>query len=241
VTKWTPGVISLLVPSRGRPEMCAQMWNSACGNAGDPQHLELVLYLDDDDPTVDRYLEQTLHWPTSIVEVRGPRIVLSQTWNRCYEQAAGEILWHGNDDIRFNTQGWDRAIRQAFAEVADRILLVHGNDGIQGRNLATHGFLHRRWPETVGYFVPPHYASDYNDTHISEVADRLGRRRYLPELDIEHLHPVAGKAPLDQTHRDRLERHRLENVDVLYASKAHERVRDAELLRTVMDGAAAKA
>lgn len=230
--KWTSGVISLLVPSRGRPEMCAQMWNSACTQALNPEHLELVLYLDNDDPAVDQYLHQpTLLWPASIVPVLGPRIVLSQTWNRCYDQAIGEILWHGNDDIRFNTRGWDRAIREEFAKVPDRICLVHGNDGIQGPNLATHGFLHRAWTDIIGAMVPPYFSSDYNDTWLTEVADRLGRRRYLPHLDIEHLHPVADKAPMDQTHLERLARHRQDGVDQLYASLAPERSAWAEKLR----------
>jgi hypothetical protein len=228
------GVISLLVPSRGRPEMLAAMWSSAVHTAADPARLELVVYLDDDDPAVDGYATRPLPWVESVVWLRGPRIVLSQMWNRCWERAEGEILWHGNDDIRFNTPGWDRRIRRTFAEIPDRIVLVHGNDGIQGAALATHGFLHRRWTDVVGTMVPPYFSSDYNDTWLTEIADRIGRRCYLPEVDIEHLHPVAGKGPLDQTHRDRLERHRRDGVDARYASLTQERIRWASLLKAAM-------
>jgi hypothetical protein len=227
-----PGRISLLVPSRGRPDRCLAMWQSALGTADDPLSVELVLYLDDDDPTLPAYrqwIRTTDH--SRIKDLAGPRIILSETWNRCWDAAGGEIGWHGNDDVRFRWPSWDSAVRRAFAEVPDRILLVHGRDGIHDQAMATLGFLHRRWTDTVGYFVPPYFSSDYNDTWNSEVADRIGRRRFLPEVYTEHLHPAVGKGPMDQTHQERLVRHRQDNVDALFVSLAPERERDAEKLR----------
>ena len=234
---WQPGVISLLVPSRGRPDGCLRMWRSALDTARDPLNLQLVLYLDTDDPTRPGYARWvTLTDTARIKTITGPRIVLSQMWNRCWEQADGEIGWHGNDDITFNTPGWDAIIKGVFADYPDRIVFVHGADGIQNQALGAHGFLHRRWTETVGTFVPPFFSSDYNDTWLTEVADRLGRRRFLPGLDIEHHHPVAGKAALDQTHRDRLVRHRQDNVDALYQQLTLERQAWVDKLQVAMDG-----
>ena len=46
------------------------------------------------------------------------------------------------------------------------------------KNFLTHGFLHRNWVETVGYFVPPYFSSDFNDTWLNEVADMIGRKIY---------------------------------------------------------------
>jgi len=223
------------------------MWRSALDTADDPLRLELVLYLDDDDPALPAYRQWIRSSDHSrIKDLVGPRIVLSETWNRCWEQADGEIGWHGNDDIRFRTSGWDTAIRAEFEAVPDRILFVHGADGIQNAALGTHGFLHRRWTDTMGTFVPPYFSSDYNDTWLTEVADRLGRRRYLPQIETEHLHPAAGKAvdeagrpigsTLDQTHQDRLVRHRRDNVDQLWRDLAPERAQWAERLRQVIDG-----
>lgn len=238
-----PGTISLLVPSRGRPDGCLAMWRSALDTADDPLSLQLVLYLDDDDPTLPGYRTWLNTSDASRIKaVTGPRIVLSETWNRCWAVCDGEIGWHGNDDIRFRTDGWDNLVRQAFADVPDRIVLVHGRDGAHDARMATHGFLHHRWTETVGYFVPPHFSSDYNDQWLSEIADRLGRRRFLPEVYTEHLHPaIPGldgrpKGPLDQTHRERLERHREDNVDQRYQELAYERAYWAGKLTAVIRG-----
>lgn len=234
---YQPGLISLLVPSRGRPISCQEMWLSALDTANDPLRLQLVLYLDDDDPVLPAY--QAWIKASDHGRIRagiGPRIVLSETWNRCWAAADGEIGWHGNDDIRFRTDGWDQTVRKVFEQVPDRIVLVHGRDGIHNAAMATHGFLHRRWTDAVGTFVPPYFSSDYNDQWISEVADRLGRRWFMPEVYTEHLHPVAGKGPWDQTHQERLTRHRQDNVDALYTSLAPERQAWADKLRQVMDG-----
>lgn len=222
-------VISLLVPSRGRPDQLSLMWATALETSNGP--IELVYRLDDDDNE---------HYPQLPYSTRlsGPRVVLSAMWNECADAATGGILMHCGDDIRFRSDGWDSAVRWAFEEYPDRIALVHGRDGIHDANMATHGFLHRRWVETVGYFVPPLFSSDYNDTWLTEVADMIGRRCYLPEVYTEHMHPAVGKGELDQTHRDRLQRHHQDDVDGLYRSTHHLRVADADKLRAVIEAAA---
>jgi hypothetical protein len=92
--------VSLLVPTRGRPDQIASMWASACATASRPNDLELVIYVDDDDPTVLPDLgDATI--------IHGPRIVLSDCWNKCAAAATGDILWLGNDDVLFRTPGWD--------------------------------------------------------------------------------------------------------------------------------------
>jgi hypothetical protein len=228
----TDTVISLLVPSRGRPDQLIEMWESAKDKATRPELLELVVRVDSDDPSLPLY-----GWVDEDKQARlltGERGLLSGYWNECFDAATGDILMHAGDDIRFRSPFWDVKVRGRFDRSDDKILLVHGNDGFQGGNLATHGFLHRRWVETVGYFVPPKFSSDYNDTWLTEVADRLGRRVYLEDVYTEHLHPAAGKGEWDATHKERLERHQADRVDDLYASTAAEREADAQKLMAVM-------
>lgn len=234
-------MISVLCPTRGRPdgfaELCQSMYETALAfdermqSAAD---FEVIAYLDDDEPECDRYHAASdgfwfVRW------IGGPRIVLSEMWNRCAEHASGEILMHCGDDIRFRTRGWNKTVEDVFNRYPDRIAFVHGDDLLQpeGR-VGTHGFIHRRWMETVGYFVPPYFVSDYNDLWLTEVADRIGRHVYLPQLITEHMHPDAKKAPVDLTHQERHARHMQERPDLLYVELAHERDADAEKLRAVM-------
>lgn len=195
------------------------MADSALATAAGP--VEVLAYVDDDDPHRDAY--------SKIGNARvliGSRIVLSDCWNQLAAQARGDILGMAADDIRYRTPGWDTKIREAFAQYADRIVFVYGRDGIHDEKLGTHGFVSRRWIETVGYFTWPGFPADYADTWLHDVAKRIGRAVYLPDILIEHLHPIAGKADWDQTHQERLAR----ADHTIYRRLASRRAADARVL-----------
>ena len=127
-------------------------------------------------------------------------------------------------------------VYEAFAAVPDKILFAFGRDGYQdGNNFGTHGFVHRKWIETVGYWFPPLFSSDYNDVFLNDVAKLIGRHQEIP-IYTEHMHYICGKAAIDQNTQERLERHQRDRPDVLYHSpKVQEEVAQAaENLRGIM-------
>lgn len=220
-------MISVLVPTRGRPVSVRRLAESALETAR--TEVEFVFYVDDDDPTDTA--DVCGRYGRALV---GPRVVLSEMWNRCAELACHDVRMHCGDDIVFRTAGWDQRVLDEFDRWPDRLVLVHGRDGYKDETLATHGFYHRRWTEVVGYFVPPYFSSDFNDTWWTEVADALERRVYLPDVYTEHMHPAAGKGPLDRTHRERLERHARDDVAGLYRRLASQRAADVAKLRAAI-------
>jgi hypothetical protein len=223
-----PATISILLPSRGRPDMFARLYHSIWTNAIYPRQIELVVRLDADDETKFEYPDPG---PVQITYVVGARRLLSESWNECYRLARGEILMHCGDDVTFNTPGWDQVIRAEFAQSEDKILLVHGDDlSPNTDDLATHGFVHRRWVETVGYFLPPLFSSDWNDVWLTEVADVIGRRVKVP-IVTEHHHWSLGKSELDRTHSERIERGESDDVEALYERTVEQRAYDADKLR----------
>lgn len=224
--------ISLLCPTRGRPDNMRRLVAS-CDNTAHGI-IEVVFYLDEDDRDSIKVAYELAETRRHVEFTVGPRIVLSEMWNVCYRNASADVFMHCGDDIVFRSTSWDEAVLDVFGRHPDRIVLVHGNDLVWGPRLGTHSFLHRRWVETLGYCCPPYFSSDYNDTWLNELADRIGRRVYLPDVITEHMHFVVGKGPRDRTHEERIERHRRDGVDELYASLAPERVKDAEKLRAVM-------
>lgn len=221
-------MISVLLPTRNRPDNVRRLLSSAFETAD--AEVEFVFYVDDDDESSRDVIDH--YGATKIV---GPRVVLSETWNRCWERARFDVAMQCGDDIVFRTDGWDSIVLDEFDRHDDRIVFVHGDDGFQHDRVGTHGFLHRRWIETVGYFMPPYFSSDYNDLWITEVADALGRRRYLPNVYTEHMHPVAGKGEWDQTHRERVARHQRDDVASIYRRRAPERAADVVKLQAVID------
>lgn len=222
-------MISLLVPSRHRPDGLHALWASATETAKDD--IELVYRVDDDDPTLDEYtvMGERVH------QLLGAREhFMTRYWNECALVAHGEIMMHCGDDVRFRTAEWDTQVYAAFDAYDDRIAFVHGRDGIHDARMGTHGFLHRNWVDAVGFFLPPYFSSDWADTWLNDVADALGRRHFVPAIYTEHMHPVAGKGEWDITHQERLERGRQDDVDALYQRLAPERQEWVDKLRAVM-------
>ncbi len=217
--------ISLLMPTRNRPQNLRRLMQSLCETT-DRDLPEIIAFLDDDDvlsPPVCEDLEID-----TVVSPRGT-VKLSDMWNKCYAAAdpESEIFMLAGDDMVFKTYGWDNQVVRAFEAFDDRLVLVHGDDLYFGCMLGTHCFVHRRWIETVGYFTPPYFSAEFADTWINHVAEFIGRRIFLPFI-VEHLHPeYGGKAPMDQTHKDRISRRDQDDVQKLYDSLAPERFTDA--------------
>ena len=223
--------ISILAPTRQRPGFVNDLVESCVNHAQHPELIEFVFYIDSDDDTYGDLSVLASKFNCDIKQVSGERIVLSQMWNECYKVCTGDILMHCGDDLRFRSENWDTVVRDKFNEFPDKIAFVFGNDGIwTPGEFGTHGFIHRNWAETVGYFVPPYFSSDYNDTWLNDVARGVGRWFYV-DIYTEHLHPTVGKSAWDQNHQDRLKRHASDNVAMIYKAKLKERMSDVAKLQ----------
>ena len=224
-------MISVCVPSRIRPQSMNRLVESVYATSTTP--VEVLFRLDlDDEASIVEAVRLGMTYP--VRHVAAERGVLSDLWNDAAAISTGEILMMCGDDIVFRTAGWDTKVLEAFDQYPDRIALVYGNDLIQHERLATHPFIHRRWYEAVGYLVPNGFSCDWCDMWLNEVAIALGRRHYLPDVITEHMHPVMGKARLDESHRERIARGRRDNVRALYEARADERAADVEKLKAVM-------
>jgi glycosyltransferase involved in cell wall biosynthesis len=227
-------MISLLLPSRKRPEILKRMIDSALLNSRNV--VEIVIRFDDDDwETAEEALNMGSDNTKILVRPRLRKMTIY--WNECFEACSGDIVCQANDDIVFKTPGWDKIIEDAFAEVPDKIMLAHGSDVFgHGSNFGPHPFVSRRWVEALGYFIPPYFSSDFGDAWVNELANMLGRRRFLP-FNIEHHHFSQGMAEVDENTRERLQRHTEDDPETLYYSPAMmaERRRDADKLAKLMD------
>lgn len=229
--------ISVLVPTRGRPKNVERMLESLLATSDVPP--EVILYIDDDDKSYIEYatdnLESVYHkYPGVMKDVlRGPRITLSDCWNKCAEAATGNILMVGSDDIIFRTKGWDSLVRDVFAKSDDKILMAFGDDGAWHERFATHPIIHRKWYEAIGYVTPPHFSGDYCDTWINDIAVSLGRRIYLPFVN-EHMHPIWGKGQGDSTYSEKADRAKNDNVEQKYHELLPQRQADLDKLCAVM-------
>ena len=226
-------MISILCPTRNRPDEIIRLVNSILVTADNPDEIELALYIDEDDASYDHLLQQDLG--VKIVHTQGPKIVISDMWNKCCDIAQGPIYHHGSDDFVYRSLGWDTTVKEAFDKVEDKILFLYGRDGHQDENLGTLGFLHENWVQAVGYAIPPYFMVDWCDNWINDVAVSLGRRVYDPSIYTEHLHPDAGKSPVDSTYAERQIVRNQNNGHGLYVELADKREEDVRKLQKFIE------
>jgi len=228
--------ISLICPTRARPRRMAAMWHSAVATADDPGQIEVVFYIDEDDAAGKAGLALSAKIRAAQVSsIVGRRLILSECWNAAAKIAKGGILMHCGDDIIFRSQGWDAQVIEKIDAFPDRIAFVYGRDGINDKKLGTHGFISSQWMEATGYMVPPIFSSDYNDMWLNEVAGRIGRRIYVPQIYTEHMHFMVQKSAKDATYLERLKRHRKDKMDEIWSNTAHLREADAQKLRACIN------
>lgn len=198
----------MIVPTRGRPQNIAALLDAwAETTAGDT---ELWFALDDDDPTLSECLtvRPTMEWPAEPTRparwIVQERLRLAGTLNMLATSAAesGEYKAVGfmGDDHRPRTKGWDVAFSTALEALGTG--MVYGDDLIQGAALPTAVAMTSDIVSTLGYMVPPGLVHLYLDNAWLSLGEGLGRIRYLPEVVIEHMHPLAGKAPDDDRYRE---------------------------------------
>jgi hypothetical protein len=190
----------VIVPSRGRPKNIAELFVSWYETGADAT---LVVAVDDDDPELPAYraLFDVAHDPRYQLVV-GPRLRLAGTLNAIAHERVNrvgalpfDIIGFMGDDHRPRTAQWDVAIENTFADMGHGI--VYGNDLIQGPNLPTAVWMTAGMIKTMGYMVPPGFIHMYLDNVWKEWGMRMDRMFYLPNVVIEHMHPIAGKAEWD--------------------------------------------
>lgn len=192
----------VIVPSRGRPDNIVEFrdaWNAATeGTAGCSAVTSIfVVVVDDDDPAFDDYLAIP-----EIYTLHGPRVRLGPTLNRAAQHFAIRSYAVGfmGDDHRTITRGWDTAWLTELRRLGTG--LVYGNDLIQGPNLPTAVGMTSDIVRALGYMVPPNLIHMYLDNFWKDLGNAVGRLTYLPDVVIEHKHPIAGKAEWDEQYKE---------------------------------------
>ena len=226
--------ISVLIPSRNRPQGLKELCESLFTNASDPNQIEVIVYLDLDDSCIKEYTEYFLELNTRYINpvksIIGPKLVLSDYPNKLLQTASSDIFMVVADDIRCKAKNWDAEIINAINQYPDKINLVYPDDGYHGPLLSTHFAIHKNYVDCLGYFFPPFFDYGYADTWMFQVAQKVGRIQFLPIL-FEHMHYSIGKGEFDQTYQDKLDKNQNNIYGELFRSTQYLRTQDVKKLQ----------
>jgi len=193
--------ISLLHPSRGRPEKSLatdRYWLERAGNVD----LELIVSIDTNDQPA-RYMRiyegQKPDDGSMFLLIEDNNSVVEAT-NKAAARSTGDILIYLSDDFKC-PENWGELLVREFEE--DRPMLVKVDDCLQKFDVPvlTIPIMNRALYERLGYFWCPQYRSMFVDEDLYWTARKLNALKMAPHLAFPHEHPANGKAPDDETYR----------------------------------------
>jgi len=189
----------VVVPSRGRPAAAAALAEQ-CAKTCTADTVLLVV-VDADDPTGPEYqapagTQVFFAWapPNS-----GHVGAINYGAARALAEFAPFAIAKLDDDHRPRSKGWDTALLAALREMGTGI--AYGNDLLQGQNLPTAPVITADIVRALGYMGPPALKHLFVDDFWRDLGAQAECLRYLPAVVVEHMHPLAGKAPMDEGYR----------------------------------------
>lgn len=189
--------VAILVPLLQRPWRVAPLLESI---AAATDNYEVVLACTPGDTATIAAVEAAGHEP--LLVAKQPRGDYARKIQAGIDATTTPFVFTAADDLRFHP-GWFQAAR---AVMSDTVGVVGTNDLCNARVMrGEHGthFLIARWYCDLGTIDgDPHlfhhgYVHEFVDDELVGTAKKRGAWGFAPDAVVEHLHPMAGKAPLD--------------------------------------------
>jgi hypothetical protein len=218
----------VVVPSRGRPENAERL---AQAFKDTNTEADLYVIIDNDDPKWNEYAKSENYKKLPADNKTGgcakslntgAVYLLDITKFPLYDY----FVFMGDDHIP-RTQGWDKAFIQALGQNTG---IVYGDDLLQGANLPTAFGMSRDLVNELRGMTFPGCVHLFFDNFVKQLGLDLEYLKYLPDVIIEHLHPVAGKAEMDEGYA-RVNQPKWYENDLLTLQKYLASVEYAELVR----------
>lgn len=183
----------VIVPSRSRPHAIAALhdaWSAVTTGAA-----ALLVAVDDDDPACDEYVQVCANRDLELVI--GPRLRMCPTLNLHAVERAPHHFAIGfmGDDHRPRTPAWDQRYLDELHGLGTGF--VYGDDLLRGETLPTQVAVTSDVIMTLGYMVPDGIRHLWADNVFYDLGHAIDRIRYLPDVIVEHMHPVVGKGEWD--------------------------------------------
>lgn len=194
-------MLSIMTPTRKRPQMLLKMIKSLSDNMTIPEEAEHLIYIDEDDEETIALAENGSLQKAARYEII-PHILprpkkLPDTMNTLWKTARGEFLIAMSDDYEIRTPNWDLLIKKALSRHEDGFNIAYIPDqtapGLLTVLCGTANFF-----QELGYFVNPHFVFWFSDSWLDEISHMVMRRE---TVDI-NMGPQGGERGKTNNLRD---------------------------------------
>lgn len=181
--------ITIIHPSRSRPEQCASTMDKWISRADHKSDLEYLISVDKSDPLLKEY-QMLAH--TDVIVISDNKTAI-EAINCAAKYATGDIFIVVSDDFDCPNH-WDTLLMEQIGEQEDYV--VKTMDGCQPW-IITLPIMDRKYYNRFGYIYNPLYEHLFCDTEMSHVGALLGRTITV-DLVFPHRHYTqAGGHPKD--------------------------------------------
>ena len=177
--------ISMLLPTRNRPELLKQFLDSVVQTSKDLSEIEIVLYVDDDDQSTQELDYKELN----IIRLVGPRLSMGEYNHACLYHSSGKIIILVNDDVIIETMHWDAQVKDTAKINEDEIYLAYPSDTIMVKD-CSFPILSRKTCNLLIQPFPFVYKRLFIDIHLMDIFKRLS---YAGENRIYNLENIVFK------------------------------------------------
>ncbi len=185
-------LISIIHPSRGRPEMAFETFKKWFGNWGGNGLIQYILSIDTDDKSDYKNLIDS-----GVLIVSNENNNVVDAMNSGAKLAAWPILVCISDDFDC-PQNWDELILQNIDPEKEEALRI--NDTIMKFDCMSLPIMTKKLYDKLGYIYYPKYTGLFADTDLLEQCKRMGVLKTNIDLIFPHNHYINGKAKFDATY-----------------------------------------
>ena len=180
--------ITVLLPTRGRPQVLETSIQSLIDRASNPKDIEIMLGIDEDDKETTDYVKAKIapYLQNAGVEARANIFKpigyenLHNYVNTLAGNGTGEWLFFWNDDGLMVTEGWDEIIDSYTGQFK----LLAPKDNHNGHPYAIFPVVPRDWYILIGHLSQ----NAQNDAWLSHIAYMLD---IFERIDVEFMHDRA--------------------------------------------------
>jgi hypothetical protein len=180
-----PEHISVLMPTRGRPDGLASVFESFRDTVEHKQLFDVWLYVDDDDVLTLDYIKSeawksyglAINWHVAKRSI-SMGDMLNQLWQHCSTNPG--FYFPFPDDYIVTTQRWDTVLRQAARSFDDGVMLGFLPDNTARPHQVTFAIPSAGWLNLLGYFLTNRFFYWFDDQWVDEIAQMVGRKVMIP-------------------------------------------------------------
>ncbi|GEM_PF-2340487 len=203
--------ISILCPTKNRPEGAVRLFHSAMCNAFNPDKIEILFSIEENEEYLHRYrkmLELQLI-PTKFTKT-------SEKLNELAKIASGDILMFGMDDVIFETRDWDVLLKASLP----KDMLFVGFPGVKKAVQYAFPLVSKKMVDVLGFMCLEDICHEYLDLWFQDLGFNLDRIYFIQDIILNHAHYLGNEDYHDWWSKDRVTKRAKDRT--VYLSKKEE-------------------